>query len=88
MNARANWVYIIPSNAKTLYMYFAATVAASLFSVPRVKWIKIEPLMIINMCAVSVILKDTLKKWVLKCVGFTRLTPAAIDLLVLTILPN
>ena len=62
MSARANWVCIIPSNAKTLYMYFAATVAALLFSVPRVGWINIEPPMIINMYAVSVILKDTLKK--------------------------
>ena len=88
MSARANWVYIIPSNAKTLYMYFAVTVAALLFSVPRVEWINIELPMIINMCAVSVILKDTLKKWVLKCVGSIKLTPAAIDLLVLTILPN
>ena len=79
MSARANWVYIIPSNAKTLYMYFAVTVAASLFSVPRVEWINIELPMIINMCAVSVILKDTLKKWVLKCVGFTKLMPAAIN---------
>ena len=88
MSARANWVYIIPSNAKTLYTYFAVTVAASLFSAPRAEWIRIEPPMIINMCAVSVILKDTLKKWVLKCVEFTRLTLVAIDLLVLTILPN
>ena len=79
MSARANWVYIIPSNAKTLYMYFAVTVAASLFSVPRVKWIRIEPPMIINTCAVSVIPKDTLKKWVLKCVGSIKLTPAAIN---------
>jgi len=79
MSARANWVYIIPSNAKTLYMYFAVTVAASLFSVPRVKWISIELPMIINMCAVSVILKDLLKKSVLKCVGYTGLMPAAID---------
>ena len=60
-------------------MYFAVTVAVSLFSVPRAEWINIEPPMIINMCAVSVILKDTLKKWVLKCVEFTRLTPAAIN---------
>ena len=88
MSARVNWVYIIPSNAKTLYMYFAVTVAASLFSVPRAEWISTEPPMIINMCAVSVILKDTLKKSVLKCVGSIKLTPAAIDLLVLTILPN
>jgi hypothetical protein len=29
-----------------------------------------------------------LKKSVLKCVEFIKLTPAAIDLLVLTILPN
>ena len=79
MSARANWVYIIPSNAKTLYMYFAVTVAASLFSVPRVEWISTEPPMIINMCAVSVILKDTLKKWVLKCVGSIKLMPAAIN---------
>ena len=88
MSARVNWVYIIPSNAKTLYMYFAVTVAALLFSVPRAEWINIELPMIINMCAVFVILKDTLKKWVLKCVEFIKLMPAAIDLLVLTILPN
>ena len=88
MSARANWVCIIPSNARTLYMYFAVTAAASLFSVPRAEWTNIEPPMIINTCAVSVILKDTLKKWVLKCVGFIRLTLVAIDLLVLTILPN
>ena len=88
MSARANWVCIIPSNAKTLYMYFAVTVAALPFFVPRVEWINIEPPMIINMCVVSVILKDTLKKWVLKCVRSTALTPVAIDLLVLTILPN
>ena len=80
MSARANWVYIIPSNARTLYMYFAVTVAASLFYVPRVEWISIEPPMIINMCVVSVILKGTLKKWVLKCVGSTTLTPVAINL--------
>ena len=80
MSARANWVCIIPSNAKTLYMYFAVTVAALLFSVPRVEWIRIEPPMIINMCAVFVILKDMLKKWVLKCVGSIKLTPAAINL--------
>jgi len=79
MSARANWVYIIPSNAKTLYMYFAVTVAASLSSVPRVEWINIELPMIINMCAVSVILKDLHKKWVLKCVGSIKLTPAAIN---------
>ena len=79
MSARVNWVYIIPSNAKTLYMYFAVTVAASLFSVPRVKWISIELPMIINMCAVSVILKDLHKKWVLKCVEFIKLMPAAIN---------
>ena len=80
MNARVNWVYIIPSNAKTLYTYSNVTVAALLFSVPRVEWISIEPPMIINMCVVSVILKDTLKKWVLKCVGSIKLTPAAINL--------
>ena len=79
MSARANWVCIIPSNAKTLYMYFAVTVAALLSSVPRVEWINIELLMIINMCAVSVILKDLLKKWVLKCVEFIKLMPAAIN---------
>jgi hypothetical protein len=79
MSARVNWGYIIPSNAKTLYMYFAVTVAASLFSAPRAEWINIEPPMIINMCAVFVILKDLHKKWVLKCVKFTRLMPAAID---------
>jgi hypothetical protein len=88
MSARVNWGYIIPSNAKTLYMYFAVTVAASLFSAPRAEWIRIELPMIINMYAASVILKDLHKKWVLKCVGSTKLTPAAIDLLVLTILPN
>jgi hypothetical protein len=88
MSARVNWVYIIPSNAKTLYMYFAVTVVASLFSVPRAEWIRIELPMIINTCAVSVIPRDLHKKWVLKCVGFTGLMPAAIDLLVLTILPN
>jgi hypothetical protein len=60
-------------------MYFAVTVAALLFSVPRVEWINIEPPMIINMCAVSVILKDTLKKWVLKCVGSIKPMPAAIN---------
>jgi len=80
MSARANWVYIIPSNAKTLYMYFAVTVAALLFSVPRVEWINIEPPMITNMCVVSVILKDTLKKWVLKCVRSTRPMPAVTNL--------
>jgi len=79
MSARANWVYIIPSNARTLYMYFAVTVAALLFSVPRAEWTSIEPPMIINMCAVFVILKDMLKKWVLKCVGSTKLMPAAIN---------
>ena len=88
MSARANWVYIIPSNAKTLYTYSNVIAAASLSSVPRVEWTSIELPMIINMCAVSVILKDTLKKSVLKCVGSIKLTPAAIDLLVLTILPN
>jgi hypothetical protein len=87
MNARVNWVYIIPSNAKTLYTYSNVIAAASLFSVPRAEWIRIELPMIINTCAVSVILKDLHKKWVLKCVGFTRLMPAAIDLLVQTILP-
>ena len=79
MSARVNWVYIIPSNAKTLYMYFAVTVAALLFFVPKVEWIRTEPLMIINTCVVFVILKDLLKKSVLKCVGYTRLMPAAID---------
>ena len=79
MSARANWVCIIPSNAKTLYMYFAVTVAALLFSVPRVEWINIEPPMIINMCVVSVILKGTLKKWVLRCARSTALMPAAIN---------
>ena len=88
MSARANWVCIIPSNAKILYTYFAVTVAALLFSVPRAKCINIELPMIINMCVVFVILKDLHKKWVLKCVGSIKLTPAAIDLLVLTILPN
>ena len=79
MSARANWACIIPSNARTHYTYFAVTVAASLFSVPRVEWIRIEPLTIINMCAASVILKDLLKKSVLKCVEFIKLTPAAIN---------
>ena len=79
MSARANWVYIIPSNAKTLYTYFAVTVAALLFYVPRVKWTNIEPTMIINMCVVSVILKDLHKKLVLKCVGSIKLMPAAIN---------
>ena len=78
MSARVNWVYIIPSNAKTLYMYFAVTVAALLFSVPRAEWISTEPPMIINMCAVFVILKDTLKKWESRCASSTRQTPAAI----------
>ena len=80
MSARVNWVYIIPSNAKTLYTYSNVIAAASLFSAPRAEWISIEPPMITNMCAVSVILKDTLKKWVLKCVGSIKLTPAAINL--------
>ena len=62
MSARVNWVYIIPSNAKTLYTYSNVIAAASLFSVPKAEWIKIELPMIINMCAVSVILKDLLKK--------------------------
>ena len=88
MSARANWVCIIPSNAKTLYTYSNVIAAALLFSVLKAEWISTELPMIINMCAVSVILKDTLKKWVLKCVGSIKLTPAAIDLLVLTILPN
>ena len=79
MSARVNWVYIIPSNAKTLYMYFAVTVAVSLFSVLKAEWIRIEPLMIINMCAASVIPKDLHKKWVLKCVGSIKLMPAAIN---------
>ena len=80
MSARVNWVYIIPSNAKTLYTYSNVIAAASLFSAPRVEWTRIELPMIINMCAVSVILKDLHKKWVLKCVGSTGLTPAAINL--------
>lgn len=79
MSARVNWVYIIPSNAKTLYMYFAVIAAASLFSAPRAEWIRIELPMITNMCAVSVILKDLHKKWVLKCVGSIKLMPAAIN---------
>jgi hypothetical protein len=79
MSARANWVCIIPSNAKTLYTYSNVIAAASLFSVPRAEWIKIEPPMITNMYAVSVILKDLLKKSVSKCVGSIKLTPAAID---------
>ena len=77
MSARANWVYIIPSNAKTLYMYFAVTVVASLFSVPRVEWINIEPPMIINMCAVSVTQRDMLKRLGSKCAVSTGRTPAA-----------
>ena len=79
MSARVNWVYIIPSNAKTLYTYSNVIAVASLFSVPRAEWIKTEPPMIINMCAVSVILKDLHKKWVLKCVGSIKLMPAAIN---------
>ena len=77
MNARVNWVYIIPSNAKTHYMYFAVTAAAPLFSAPRAEWIRIGPPMITNMCAASVTPKDSPKKWVLKCVKYTALTPAA-----------
>jgi hypothetical protein len=60
-------------------MYFVATAAAPLFSVPRAEWIRIEPPMITSMCAASVIPKDLHKKWVLKCVGFTKLMPAVID---------
>ncbi len=88
MSARANWVYIILSNARTLYTYSNVIAAASLFSVPRAKWNNIEQPMIINMCVVSVILKDLHKKWVLKCVGSIKLTPAAIDLLVRTLVLN
>jgi hypothetical protein len=80
MSARANWECIIPSNAKTLYTYFAVIAAVSHSYVLRVKWSRIELPMIINMCAVSVIPKDTLKKWVLKCVEFIKLMPVAIDL--------
>ena len=80
MNARANWVCIIPSNAKTLYTYSNVIAVALLFFVPKAEWIRIEPPMIINTCAVSVILKDLLKKWVLKCVGSIKLMPAAINL--------
>ena len=79
MNARVNWVYIIPSNAKTLYTYSNVIAAASLFFVPKVEWIRTELPMIINMCAASVILKDLHKKWVLKCVGSIKLMPAAIN---------
>jgi len=80
MSARVNWVYIIPSNAKTLYTYSNVIAVALPFFVLKAEWIKTEPPMIINMCAVSVILKDLLKKSVLKCVGFIKLTPAAINL--------
>ena len=79
MSARVNWVYIIPSNAKTLYTYSNVIAVASLFSVPRAEWIRIELPMIINMCAVSVIPKDLHKKWVLKCVGSIKLMPAVIN---------
>ena len=79
MNARVNWVYIIPSNAKTLYTYSNVIAAALLFFVPKVEWIRTELPMIINMCVVFVILKDLLKKSVLKCVEFIKLTPAAIN---------
>ena len=79
MSARANWVYIIPSNAKTLYTYSNVIAVALLFFVLKAEWIKIELPMIINMCVVFVILKDLLKKWVLKCVEFIKLTPAAIN---------
>jgi hypothetical protein len=80
MNARANWACITPSNAKTLYMYSNATAAASHSYVPRATWIRIELPMIINMYAASVILKDLLKKWVLKCVEFIRPMPAVTNL--------
>ncbi len=79
MSARANWACIIPSNAKTLYTYSNVIAVASLFFVLKAEWTCIEPLMIINTCVVSVILKDLLKKSVLKCVEFIKLTPAAID---------
>jgi hypothetical protein len=79
MNARVNWVYIIPSNAKTLYTYSNVIAAASLFFVLKAEWIRIELPMIINTCVVSVILKDLLKKSVLKCVEFIKLTLVAID---------
>jgi hypothetical protein len=79
MNARVNWVYIIPSKEKTPYTFSNATAAASLFFVLKAEWIRIELPMIINTCVVFVILKDLLKKWVLKCVGFIKLTLVAID---------
>jgi len=60
-------------------MYSNATAAVSHSYVLRVKWFRIELPMIINTCAVSVIPKDLLKKWVLKCVEFIRLMPVAID---------
>ena len=79
MSARANWVCIIPLNAKTLYTYSNVIAAALLFSVTRAEWTNIELPMITNMCVVSAILKDLHKKWVLKCVRSTRLMPAAIN---------
>ena len=81
MNARVNWVYIIPSKEKTLCMYSNVTAAEPLFSVPRAEWIRTGLPMITSMCAVSVIPKDSLKKWVLKCVEFIRPMPAATVLL-------
>ena len=80
MNARVNWGCIIHSNAKTLYTYFAVIAAVLHSYVLRVKWIKIELPMIISMYAASVTLKDTLKKWVLKCVRSTRPMPAVTNL--------
>jgi len=61
-------------------MYSSATAAALLFSVLKAEWIRIELPMIINTCAVSVIPKDLLKKWVLKCVESTVPMLAVIDL--------
>ena len=80
-------VYHTFKRKNTLYV-FRCDCCGITFSVPRAKCINIELPMIINMCVVFVILKDLHKKWVLKCVGSIKLTPAAIDLLVLTILPN
>ena len=61
-------------------MYSVVTAAAPLFSVLKVEWIKTELLTITNTCAVFVIPKDLLKKWVLKCVKYIVLMPAAIAL--------
>ena len=80
MSARVNWVYIIPSNEKTHYMYSVVIAAALLFFVLKVEWIRIELPMITNTCAVFVILKDSLKKWVFECVEYIALMPAATGL--------